>query len=127
MESLPLSCASGFLLFCVDVWEALTGRDSEEGSPLRLLRGMRLLLLRNELASWLAEEMFIVVVCFGGGSQVSLRPSSHGATLVVMLLCGSVVARCCGRVQADISSGWYSMICNGRGVRNAVVTLLDGV
>jgi hypothetical protein len=85
LESLLLSCANGFLLFCVDVCEALTGRDSEEGSPLKLLRGMRLLLFRNELASWLADEIFMAVVCIGGGSQASLRPSSHGATLVVMM------------------------------------------
>ena len=65
----------------------LLGRDREEGSPLKLRRGIRLLLLRNELASWLAEEMLLVVVGFAGGSQASLaslRPCSHGATLVVI-------------------------------------------
>jgi hypothetical protein len=55
---------------------------------------MRLLLVRNELASWLADEIFVAVVCFGGGSHASLRPSSHGATLVVMLLCSSVAVQC---------------------------------
>lgn len=69
------------------------GRGSDDGSPLRLRRGIRLRLLRNELASWLADEMFVVVGGFCGASQASLRPSNHGATLVVMSCCRSVVCR----------------------------------
>jgi hypothetical protein len=51
LESLLLNCDSGFLLFWVEACEVLFGRGREEGSPLKLRRGMRLVLLRNELAS----------------------------------------------------------------------------
>ena len=70
----------------MEICEVLLWRDRDEGKPLRLLRGILLLLLRKELASWLAEETLLIVVVFVGGSQVSLRPSSHGATFVVILI-----------------------------------------
>ena len=106
----------------------LLGRDREDGSPLKLRRGMRLLLLRNELASWLAEEMLLVVVGFAGGSQASLaslRPCSHGATLVVMSCIQSVVVGGCFHVSIIV--GPSPVVCNGKGVRNMRLALLDRV
>ena len=52
-----------------------------EDMPLGLRFGILLLLLRrSELASWLADETLLEPTIPGAGSQVSLRPSSHGAT-----------------------------------------------
>jgi len=105
------SGSSGFLLFWLDACEVLVWRESEDGRPLRLRRGILLWLFRSEPASWLADDMLLASTCCCGCSHPSsLRPCSHGATFVVMsngvigCICSFVYRRVEGPVRMLDSS-----------------------
>lgn len=80
-ELFPLlvSVASGFLRRCVDVWEVAVLCVDVCREVL-----VELLLVRMEWASWVADEMLMLVggTYEAGTCHASSRPWSHGATEV---------------------------------------------
>ena len=107
---------SGLRLIAVVPVDVVFWLPIVEDMPLGLRFGSLLWpLRRSELASWLADETLLERAIPGAASQVSLRPSSHGATELAMSSFADVACR-----MSLLINRTYSMATQGSVARRVL-------